>query len=257
MKKIILLIVILLLTFINCNTGKVKEICLSYTGSVAKHKYWLETFVVDLGAELELDFEVTSGGPVDILIMNKYSFHQFEDHITIETITTNFWSLAPEEYGVEVVQVNAYEQVVFSYGCVICSLLPPVPVDVYVTDSINFLLYESGQPFEYYMGHDSVAWAIDTFEILISQTLYSIIDNTSMHGSMPVDTADCCFTAERFVGKWITYYKDASVLNTDSVSYTFEAPIDTVYLIVNNSGYVEGGAFPIGSVDFSIQVTEK
>jgi hypothetical protein len=49
-----------------------------------------------------------------------------------------------------------------------------------------------------------------------------------------------------------------SHLNTGSVSYSIEVPgADTLFLVLNNAGYVEGGAVPEGLVDFQISFSEK
>lgn len=254
MKKVTICLFILIVTM---SCSKEKNIYIDHDGYLVIGDYWHTSFTANESENLEIDYKKTSGGPVDILLTDRAGFEEFKNRITVDSIAANIWGLALEEFGMNEISIELGKEIRFTY-CWAIDSGPPSPVDIYVMDSANFYLYENWQPFEYWIGYDSIFGIADTFTQLFSNPLHFVIDNTSAHGSVPVAPVFYAFSISQLVSQPFTYYEDGSVLYTNSVLYTYEVPeSDTFYLVVNNAGYVEGGAPKLGPIDFHITIVEK
>ncbi len=241
------------LFILSCEEG---AIYLSESKEVKKGKYWFEELYVSAGSNLDVDFLVKSGGAVDILVMNYNGFTEFRDRIGIDSVAGDTWDLPLETYAVCSFPADSGVKIVCYFDFPWDTL--PTPIDIYLMDSANFELYKNGQQFEYYVGHDStMGWPL-TYEVVVSESLYLVGDNTSIHGSIPVGKAYYDVLIGKYVPVPFAYLEEGSALNVKGAAYTFSVvDTDTCYVVVNNAGYIEGGSAPIGPVFFRIEICDN
>lgn len=248
MKRNLLLIsIFVILSFLSC--GKEPTTLIDQTQHLEMLSYWFGSFDADAGVEIDVDIEVTSGGAVDVLLMDEDGYNDFKAIFEEDTLINAGQTLGVEFYGYHSFNIQAGDEVTFLFNS---DLL----VDIYLMDSTNFSLYQNGQSFYYYVGYESVNTGSFAYEATTTELLYFVVDNTSLFGSTPTGDATYTITATKPKGTTFTYYSTGSALNVTSKTYTFEIPTTgKYYIVVNNADNIEGGATPQGPVDFHIVIT--
>lgn len=219
--------------------------------------YWHTELAFDAGTQQRIEFEIREGGAVDILFMDQDGFIEFQNRVGRDTVNEQTFDLPTETYGEYHMYVEEHDEYEFTFSWA-SDTITPAPVDVYVMNYNNFLLYQSLQTFDYYYRYDSTMSVNDIAVVTATEDLYFVIDNTSDHGAPPTGEAIYDFTICKLVPQSFTYFDNISELNTGSISYSIEVPdADTLFLVINNAGYVEDGAVPEGLVDFQISFSEE
>jgi hypothetical protein len=230
---------------------------IDYTGQIEQGGYWYTVIDASFGTGLSMDFRVLNSALVDIIFTDQQGFREFQDRICFDTLLNEYYDLYPESYDADFFFLYQDEVIVFTYSWAIDSLIP-VPVDVFVMDHDNYNNFIQNLYYEYIVFYDSITAVHDTLEIPVDDYIYFIIDNTILHGSPPSGRIFYEFIAGKLIPSDFRYFKDISFLNYDTISTDFQAPAaDTLYLIINNSGYIEGGAVPENTAHFEVMIQDQ
>ena len=157
--------------------------------------YWHTELAFDAGTQQRVEFEIHEGGAVDILFMDQDGFVEFQNRIGRDTVNEQTFDLPIETYGEYHMYVEKHDEYEFTFSWGPApDTITPAPVDVYVMNYNNFLLYQSLQTFDYYYRYDSTMGVNDIAVITATEDLYFVIDNTSDHGAPPTGEAIYDFT---------------------------------------------------------------
>lgn len=201
--------------------------------------YWSGSFNADAGINLDVDIEVTSGGAVDVLLMDSTGFNQFQGIFKIDTLIDDsdyLDSLPPNDEVNYYISINTGDKITIDFSS-------DEPADIYLfhQNSTEIAAY-TGTTAEHF---DYTATQSETLNLYIYNPSPNVIVNYDLLMTKPQSAT-------------FTYYTTGSALNVTSKSYTFETPTtDRYYIVVNNADNVEGGATPQGPVDFHIIVTAQ
>jgi len=254
MKRTFLISTFFILVILSCHH---KVIHIDYTGTIESGEYWYTTIDAPTRSFLGMEFQVLSGSTVDIIFADQKGFHDFQERIIVDSLLHLHYDLFPESYAADFYFCNEGEEVVYSYSWAIDSG-PPLPIDVFIMDRDNYNFFIQNLPYQALAVYDSVVSVHDTLEIPQDDYIYFIIDNTLLHGSPPAGRVSYFFSLSKLIPAAFSYFSDISYLDYDSVANVFQVPgADTLYLLVNNAGYVENGALPEGPVQFHILVSEE
>lgn len=201
--------------------------------------YWSGSFEADAGVNLDVDIEVTSGGAVDVLLMDSTGFKQFEGIFKKDTLLDDSnWldSLPPNDDIIYYFYVNANDKISVDFSS-------DNPADIYLFhQDFTEILYYTGttdQTFDY------TATQAETLYLDLYNPSWTVIVNYDVLITKPKSSS-------------FTYYVAGSALNVESKTYSWETPSSgKYYIVVNNADNVQGGATPQGAVDFHIVVTAQ
>lgn len=258
MKYIVYIVVIVSLIGLSCNDeADFQETLLLHNGTAPYNEYWWGVFEADSGDTIEVTFISRWFNEADLLFMDDIGFEGFKQRIDYDVVLHDEWILQLEEFGACTLSINAGDSLRFNVYCPIGDTFWS-QVDIFLFDSAGYDTYLQGQPaysyasFYYTLYVDFIFWAEMTGQYFL------VVDNTSIHGSNPVGLAfywaDICEPrADSF-----DYYEEGSVLNIDSTSYVFEMlEPGECFCVINNAGFVEGGATPVDDVHFSIDIKKQ
>lgn len=256
MKYVGYIVIAILVMYVSCpRNEELGETLVLYQGVIGFEDYWWGMFEIDSGAVIEIDF--LSSHNIDVLLMDSDGFIGFEQRIGYDTQAHKEWYLDVEEFGTCTLDVQTLDSLYMSvYIPYLDSLLNPV--DVFLFNSAQYNLYLQGQEVYGYENYYYTTWVEFNFTPVNIETLFLVVDNTSVHGTQPEGPdlywADIC----KYIALPFDYYVSGSAPDTDSVHILFDVPSsDKYYLVVNNAGYVENGAIPEDDVSFSIDVTQQ
>lgn len=253
MPKTYSIITFLVALLLNCSN---KLIYIDYTGTIEEDEYWHAVIDAKFGAFLNLNFQILSGSAVDVILMDQSGFQDFRERIVPDTLIIQDYDLFPESYAADFCFFNCGDDIVYSY-CWSVDSGPPLPIDVFIMDRDNYNFFIQNLPYEAFVIYDSVIYIHDTLEVPVDDYIYFIIDNTVLHGSPPLGRVFYNLKVAKLFASSFPCFSDISHLNCDSIVDGFQRPFaDTLYLVINNSGYVIGGAEPTGAVEFHIFVEE-
>ena len=224
---------------------------------IPNNRYWYTQLNLENGSRYFLDFEVVNGGRVDLLFVDDSGLLEFQNRIFLDTIYNEYHVIPKDtfaEHHFPVVESDEY-----AYRIVWARVWePPVPIDLYITNHINYLEYLDTCYFDYYVRYDNIDHVEDTIKVEETEDLYFIIDNTEFFGSPPDSTFLCTLSIGKLIIQPFEYFQAISGLNCGTMSGSIQAPdADPLYLIINNAGYVEGGAIPSGPVEFKLNITHE
>ncbi len=236
-KTLLLISLSAIIMLIGC--GKKPTTLVDQTQHLEMGHYWVGQFTADAGVNLDVEIEVTSGGAVDVLLMDSTGFNQFEGIFKEDTlIDESDWldSLPPYDEMDYYFSVNTNDKITVDFSA-------DNPTDI-------LLRHQDGTVITSYSGtteeiFDYTATQAETLNLYLYNPDSTVIVNYDVLITKPKSTA-------------FTYYSAGSALNVKSKSYSFETPkTGKYYIVVNNAGHVPGGATPQGAVDFHIVVTAE
>lgn len=221
---------LLCLTLVGCP----KEPLLEQTQHLDNNEYWYGTFNSEETAELDVEFNVTSGGAVDLLLLNSTGFADFENCHKTDTLvnaTGRLESLPPNDSINYFFDVRVNDQITISFTAdhgTFVGLYHQNGTAIYEKDSLIALTYEY------------TATQAEKLDLFFWNLSTSVAVNYTVKVTRPKATT-------------FSYYISGSALNIKAKTYVFEAPETGNYtVVVNNTGGIQGGATPAGPVDFEV-----
>ena len=258
MKYIVYVMIVIALLGLSCNNeADFQETLLLHNGTAPYNEYWWGVFEADSGDTIEVIFISRWFNEADLLFMDDAGFRGFKQRIGYDIVMHDEWSGQIEEFGVCTLSINTGDSLRIYVYCPLGDT-PWSPVDIFLLDSVGYDTYLQGQPayshasFLYTCYVDFIFWAEITGQYFL------VVDNTSIHGSNPAGFALYWVDICKPRSDSFSYYTEGSVLNVDSTSYIFEMPEPGECLcVINNAGFVEGGATPVDDVHFTIDIKKQ
>ena len=255
MRRSIPVVLCCLMLFICCSHDEYEDVLVRFSGSIPEGECWWSTFAASPSSQIIVEFDLHSGGPVDIITLDQDGFSEFEDRVDLDSLMAAIWGLQLEEYNMFSFYADSGKYLHFDIMWAIDSSINPV--DIFLLDSLNYALYVQGSyQMDFLYRCFWCLGAVFDYDVVRSESLYLVMDNTS-YGYPPLGMVCYRFKLCEYIARAFSYCEEGSSFNTGTTSYTFAAPeYDTLYVVVNNAGFVEGGSHPVGPVKFSISVTE-
>lgn len=251
MKKLIYLILItIIISSISCDTEPTAPVTIiDIATEMDAGYYYHREFNLEKDEEISIDLKVTEGGPVDLLLMNDENYQDFMNRLEFkDTITTGGMSLPEGYYAYLDFGVEEGDSILFWISS-------NFSLDVFLLNDENFQKFQNGETFSSYREYLNIPYVSFLEEFTQTEVLHLVLDNTSYFGS----PASGSLTFSVIVGfpksYRFDYFEDGSRLSTRDSYYKYTATEGRrYYLVVNNSGLVEDGAFPYGPVEFELIV---
>ncbi len=246
MKKILFLVISsIVFCLISCG----EKILIEDEPTIPLGSYWVDSFFGEPDQKVSIEFRVTSGGAVDVMLLPGYGFEQYKKMTTMDTFVIK--SSTPVDSG-------SYSAIRFGNGngIVVVDFESDLKADLLLMDESNFNNYRNGQLFSYW-GVLAVTKAQGYFITNPSTIMYAVVDNTNIF-TPPEGRLTYNLIVGSYPNTSCTCYVYGSCFGTLRYQANFEL-IDRgwYYYVVNNVIAFEGGAVPEGDVTVYMKVINK
>ena len=211
MKYTCYILAIVLLIIMACShTEDFHETLICYRGGVQYGEYWWSVFTGERDSMIEIEFE--SDTALDLFLLNTHGFNQFKRRIGYDLIVSGDWFLGYEEYGTCTLVVQSDDSIRFATSVQWDSTYRSV--DIFLYNSYDYYMYQQGIQVYGYVHYFAVEYLEFHFHPAPGESLFLVVDNTSLHGSPPEGPTYAFASAYHYTIEPFSYIIEGSMLNT-------------------------------------------